>query len=80
MPAKRKALPRSNVSSMSSRSHFWRSRHRSGDGSRRRIARWINSMSTFKPRMGWTNSHLHQFEIDGERYGDPGAARRRLGG
>jgi len=22
--------------------------------------------------MGWTNSHLHQFEIKGERYGDPG--------
>lgn len=21
--------------------------------------------------MGWTNSHLHQFEIDGERWGDP---------
>jgi hypothetical protein len=21
--------------------------------------------------MGWTNSHLHQFEIDGVRYGDP---------
>jgi hypothetical protein len=21
--------------------------------------------------MGWTNSHLHQFEISGERYGDP---------
>ncbi len=21
--------------------------------------------------MGWTNSHLHQFEIDGQRYGDP---------
>ena len=21
--------------------------------------------------MGWTNSHLHQFEIDGELYGDP---------
>jgi Plasmid pRiA4b ORF-3-like protein len=21
--------------------------------------------------MGWTNSHLHQFEIDGERFGDP---------
>ena len=21
--------------------------------------------------MGWTNSHLHQFEIEGERYGDP---------
>lgn len=21
--------------------------------------------------MGWTNSHLHQFEIGGERYGDP---------
>ena len=21
--------------------------------------------------MGWTNSHLHQFKIDGERYGDP---------
>ena len=21
--------------------------------------------------MGWTNSHLHEFEIDGERYGDP---------
>ncbi len=21
--------------------------------------------------MGWTNSHLHQFEIDGIRYGDP---------
>ncbi len=21
--------------------------------------------------MGWTNSHLHQFEIHGERYGDP---------
>jgi hypothetical protein len=21
--------------------------------------------------MGWTNSHLHQFEIDGERYGNP---------
>jgi hypothetical protein len=21
--------------------------------------------------MGWTNSHLHQFEIDGRRYGDP---------
>lgn len=21
--------------------------------------------------MGWTNSHLHRFEIDGERYGDP---------
>lgn len=21
--------------------------------------------------VGWTNSHLHQFEIDGERYGDP---------
>jgi hypothetical protein len=21
--------------------------------------------------MGWTNSHLHHFEIDGERYGDP---------
>lgn len=21
--------------------------------------------------MGWTNSHLHQFDIDGERYGDP---------
>lgn len=21
--------------------------------------------------MGWTNSHLYQFEIDGERYGDP---------
>lgn len=21
--------------------------------------------------MGWTNSHLHQFEIQGERYGDP---------
>jgi hypothetical protein len=23
------------------------------------------------PAMGWTNSHLHQFGIDGERYGDP---------
>lgn len=22
--------------------------------------------------MGWTNIHLHQFEIDGEPYGDPG--------
>lgn len=22
--------------------------------------------------MGWLNCHLHQFEIDGERYGDPG--------
>jgi Plasmid pRiA4b ORF-3-like protein len=22
--------------------------------------------------MGWTNSHLHEFEIDGKRYGDPG--------
>ncbi len=21
--------------------------------------------------MGWTNSHLHQFKIDGDRYGDP---------
>jgi len=21
--------------------------------------------------MGWTNSHLHQFEIEGQRYGDP---------
>ena len=21
--------------------------------------------------MGWTNSHLHQFEIDGVIYGDP---------
>ena len=21
--------------------------------------------------MGWTNSHLHQFELDGVRYGDP---------
>jgi hypothetical protein len=21
--------------------------------------------------MGWTNSHLHQFEIDGKRHGDP---------
>jgi len=21
--------------------------------------------------MGWTNSHLHQFEIKGQRYGDP---------
>ena len=21
--------------------------------------------------MGWTNSHLHQFEIDGVRHGDP---------
>lgn len=21
--------------------------------------------------MGWTNSHLHEFEIDGQRYGDP---------
>lgn len=21
--------------------------------------------------MGWTNSHLHQFKVDGERYGDP---------
>lgn len=21
--------------------------------------------------MGWTNSHLHQFEIEGEQYGDP---------
>ena len=21
--------------------------------------------------MGWTNSHLHQFEINDERYGDP---------
>jgi len=21
--------------------------------------------------MGWTNSHLHHFDIDGERYGDP---------
>ena len=21
--------------------------------------------------MGWTNSHLHRFEIDGERFGDP---------
>ncbi|CAE7546119.1 unnamed protein product [Symbiodinium sp. CCMP2456] len=21
--------------------------------------------------MGWTNSHLHQFEVKGERYGDP---------
>jgi hypothetical protein len=21
--------------------------------------------------MGWTNSHLHQFEIEGDRYGDP---------
>ena len=21
--------------------------------------------------MGWTNSHLHQFEINGQRYGDP---------
>ena len=21
--------------------------------------------------MGWTNSHLHQFHINGERYGDP---------
>ena len=21
--------------------------------------------------MGWTNSHLHQFEIEGERFGDP---------
>lgn len=22
--------------------------------------------------MGWTNSHLHQFQIEGRRYGDPG--------
>ena len=21
--------------------------------------------------LGWTNSHLHQFEVDGQRYGDP---------
>jgi len=25
----------------------------------------------FQTAMGWTNSHLHQFVIDGERYGDP---------
>jgi hypothetical protein len=25
----------------------------------------------FQTAMGWTNSHLHQFEIDGDRYGDP---------
>jgi hypothetical protein len=22
--------------------------------------------------MGWTNSHLHQFDIEGKRYGDLG--------
>jgi hypothetical protein len=25
----------------------------------------------FQTAMGWTNSHLHQFEIEGERFGDP---------
>lgn len=33
------------------------------------------TLDTFHERiqtaMGWTNSHLHQFEIDGERFGDP---------
>lgn len=28
--------------------------------------------------MGWTNSHLHQFEIDGERYGDPALIDNRF--
>ena len=27
--------------------------------------------SHFQTAMGWTNSHLHQFEINGDRYGDP---------
>jgi hypothetical protein len=25
--------------------------------------------------MGWTNSHLHLFEVDGKRYGEPSAER-----
>ena len=28
--------------------------------------------------MGWTNSHLHQFEINGKRYGDPQNLGRRV--
>jgi Plasmid pRiA4b ORF-3-like protein len=27
--------------------------------------------------MGWTDSHLHQFEIGGLRYGDPDLLKRR---
>jgi hypothetical protein len=29
--------------------------------------------------MGWTNSHLHHFRIDGRLYGDPYCWRRRSG-
>lgn len=30
--------------------------------------------------MGWTNSHLHQFEIDGQNYGDPALLAGDWGG
>ena len=35
------------------------------DGTLDDLHEWIQTA------MGWTNSHLHQFEIDGRRYGDP---------
>ncbi|MEW6402818.1 MAG: hypothetical protein AB1649_13530 [Chloroflexota bacterium] len=30
--------------------------------------------------MGWTNSHLHQFIIDDELYGEPETSRTRRNG
>ena len=29
---------------------------------------------TIQAAMGWTNSHLYAFELDGEEYGDPESA------
>jgi hypothetical protein len=43
---------------------IWRRLHVK-DGSLDKLHEYIQTA------MGWTNSHLHQFEIDGERFGDP---------
>ncbi len=43
----------------------WRRLHVSGDA---RLD-WLHAV--LQVAMGWTNSHLHQFEIKGQRYGDP---------
>ena len=57
--------------STSSRSRSWTPSPRSGGGSRWCDCTLDKLHEHIQTAMGWTNSHLHHFRIDGQLYGDP---------
>jgi hypothetical protein len=59
-----KRLYQFKITLLESQPHIWR-RIQVKNGTLDKLHEHIQTA------MGWTNSHLHQFEIDGECYGDP---------